>query len=180
MYPIKAQLGVSFLENGTKVLTPFARCGKIYAYDDRAALAFDGVMMTVLWLGVLAAGNITAGLYFERLTAEQALALFPLAFILLDAARVGSLLWIFRRRPLYSPPLARARRSFTVRRVAPGGVTSARWVMAALDALMFYGAVYNLMAGLPTLGTAVLLASAAHLGVYVAQMRAREAVSSHP
>jgi hypothetical protein len=177
MHPIKYQLGISFLERGTKVLTPFARCGKIYAYDDRTALTFDTVMMTVLWLGVLVAGNITAGLYFERLTAAQGLALFPLAFIALDAARVGTLLWVFRRRPLHTHPFTAARRNAAVRAL-PFGATTLRRVMTALDALMLYGAAYNLALDLPTLGVAVLLACAAHLGVYVAQMSARDAVAS--
>lgn len=177
MHPIKFQLGVSFLEDGTKVLTPFARCGKVYAYDHRTAFACDSVMMTVLWLGVLAAGNITAGLYLERLSAAQALALFPLSFIVLDGVRVGSLLWVFRRRPLHAHPLTAARRN-PAAGAMPFGATSLRRVMTGLDALMLYGAVYNLIFGLPTLGVAVLLACAAHLGVYVAQMSAREAVAS--
>jgi hypothetical protein len=177
MHPIRFQLGVSFLENGTKVLTPFARCGKVYAYNERAALTFDSIMVTVLWLGVLAAGNITAALWLEQVTAAQALALFPLAFILLDAIRIGALLWVFRRRPLHVHPLATARRS-AAGEITPFGAMSLRRVMTALDALMLYGAVYNLALGLPTLGVAVILACAAHLGVYAAQMSAREAVSS--
>jgi hypothetical protein len=175
MHPIKFQLGISFLENGTKVLTPFARCGNVYAYDERAALALDSVIVTVLWLGVLAAGNITAALYFEVVSAPQGLALFPLAFILLDALRVGSLLWIFRRKPLHAPRFAARRRPSGGQPVAVG-VTGLRRVMTALDALMLYGAIYNVALDLPTLGVSVLLACAAHLGVYVAQMSVQEAV----
>jgi hypothetical protein len=176
MHPIKIQLGVSFLENGTKVLTPFARCGKIYAFDERTALALDSVIVTVLWLGVLAAGNITAALYFGVLSAPRALALFPLAFILLDALRVGTLLWIFRRKPLHARSFVAKRRSNAGRTVAVGAI-GLRRIMTALDALMLYGAIYNLALDLPTLGVSVLLACAAHLGVYVAQMSAQEAIS---
>jgi len=178
MQPIKFQLGVSFLENGTKVLTPFGRCGKIYAHDEDTAQAFNRLMAAVLWLAALALAIITGALYLRYLGADRALAIIPLTFVSLDALRVGSLLWIFRRvRTLRSGQLASERSNELTAAVLFGPVNLRRF-LTALDALMVYGAAYNLVLGLPTLGVATMLACASHLGVYVAQISALELTTS--
>lgn len=177
MHPIKFQLGVSFLENGTKVLTPFGRCGKIYAHDEDTAQAFNRLMSAILWLAALALAIVTGALYLRYLGADRALAIIPLTFVSLDAIRVGSLLWIFRRaRTLRSRRFASERSNELT--AALFGPVNLRRFLTALDALMVYGAVYNLVLGLPTLGVATMLACASHLGVYVAQISALELTTS--
>jgi len=49
----EAHIGISILENGEKVITPFGRWGRAYAFSDVLNKRFEHAMKTSFWLSAL-------------------------------------------------------------------------------------------------------------------------------
>jgi hypothetical protein len=107
----RLRIGVSRLADGTMVLTPFGRLGRVYRYEAALARRFERLMNVLLWGGaVLAAVPVVAGT-LHRLDPRREAAAVVLFLIALDALRVLLVKLMFRRRETVErrPPPAAAR-----------------------------------------------------------------------
>jgi len=94
----RVRIGVSRLADGTMVLTPFGRLGRVYRYDAALARRFERLMGVLLWGGAaVAAVPVVAGA-LHRVDPRREATAVVLFLIALDVLRVLLVKLMFRRR----------------------------------------------------------------------------------
>jgi hypothetical protein len=97
MQLVRVRIGVSRLADGTAVLTPFGRLGRVYRYDPILAFRFERLMGVLLWSGVLVAALLVGAGALRRIDPRQEATTLVLCLIVLDALRVLAVKTLFRR-----------------------------------------------------------------------------------
>ena len=113
---VEHHIGISLLENGDKVLTPFSYFGRAYRYSEELYARFVTAMRLLQWITVLcvvAGGALALG---HRMTVTNLLELITVVAALGDLARVFSAKILFRSGQRYqiTPRFSEVERSFFV------------------------------------------------------------------